>query len=211
MTIKATPIFNSAIFDISLTPEELEIFSCWKTLNDDDFVKNIDSPDSSTTEVSKEKYVLEKFLKQKQKLLSLFSDVNDRLLLYENEFKITTSWFTRAKPGTYSQIHNHKNSFYSGVLYFGEYDYKSAPIEFVNFNSDSDLFFMDPKEYTIYNSRVWKITPNSGSLLFFPSYVYHRIGVNNSSNTRYSLAFNLIPVGKVGIGDSRMDIDIVRV
>lgn len=211
MIIKATPIFNSPIFDIDLTLEEREIFSCWKNSIDFNFEKNIESVDSSTTEVSKDKYVLKNFLQQKQKLLELFSEINNKLLHYDNEFKITTSWFTRAKPGSYCQIHNHKNSFYSGVLYFDEYDLDSAPIEFYNFSSSSDLFFMSPKEYTIYNSKMWKIYPKSGSLLFFPSYVHHRIGVNNSKNTRYSLAFNIIPVGKVGVGDSTMVIDTVEV
>jgi len=35
-------------------------------------------------------------------------------------------------------------------------------------------------------------------LIFFPSETYHRIVNNKSNKIRYSLAFNLIPVGPIG-------------
>ena len=39
-------------------------------------------------------------------------------------------------------------------------------------------------------------------LLFFPSYLWHTILNNHSDKPRYSLAFNLIPLGHYGSGDS---------
>jgi uncharacterized protein (TIGR02466 family) len=209
--ITATPIFSSPVFNFTLTESESQIFSCWDDMSEINFDINVKLKTAETTsEVSKGKYVLEQYPEQKQKLLELFNELNKKLLCYPNEFKITTSWFTRANPGTYSHFHNHKNSFYSGVLYFGDYDSNSSPIEFTTYN-DGSGFFMDPDEYTIYNSKLWRISPQKNSLIFFPSQTYHRIGINESSDVRYSLAFNIIPVGKIGRGDSAMNIDTIEV
>ena len=39
-------------------------------------------------------------------------------------------------------------------------------------------------------------------VIFFPSYLEHSILNNTSKKPRHSLAFNLIPFGKYGVGDS---------
>ena len=58
-------------------------------------------------------------------------------------------------------------------------------------------------DYNIFNSKSWQWTPKKGMLIFFPSSVYHRILRNESSKTRYSIAFNFMPLGVIGDGDSQ--------
>jgi len=41
-------------------------------------------------------------------------------------------------------------------------------------------------------------------LYLFPSYLQHRIGKNEEDQVRYSLAFNLFPVGVFGKLDSEL-------
>ena len=48
---------------------------------------------------------------------------------YTNQFKITTSWFTKALKGQSSNFHNHNNSMYSAVLYL-QTDENSGAISF---------------------------------------------------------------------------------
>ena len=66
--------------------------------------------------------------------------------------------------------------------------------------------------YNTYNSKSWKITPVNGMLIFFPSEVHHQILKNNSNIERYSLAFNLMPTGKIGIenSDSFVNLKILK-
>ena len=62
-----------------------------------------------------------------------------------------------------------------------------------------------PSEYNIFNSREWRYTPTNGLLLFFPSEMHHKIEKNESNITRHSLAFNIIPIGTYGEGDSHYE------
>ena len=55
------------------------------------------------------------------------------------------------------------------------------------------------------NSHTWFMYPQPKLLLFFPSYLRHKINIHKISKIRKSLAFNIIPVGKYGEGDSSHD------
>lgn len=138
----------------------------------------------------------------KEKILSYFVDINSNLFHYPPKFEISTSWFTRMTKDSYSPFHTHRNSFFSGVLYFGEYSDQHAPIEFNSPIVELSRHYIIPQEYNIHNSDLWKIYPQKGSLLFFPSYLQHRIGSHYDDVERYSLAFNIVPVGEYGDGDS---------
>ena len=50
-----------------------------------------------------------------------------------------------------------------------------------------------------------KLVCEPGSLIIFPSYLQHKIGINNTKKQRFSLAFNINPFGKTGEGDSEYD------
>ena len=49
------------------------------------------------------------------------------------------------------------------------------------------------------------LKPRSKMLILFPSYVYHEIAIHREDNNRRSLAFNIVPTGLYGTGDSRYD------
>jgi len=48
----------------------------------------------------------------------------------------------------------------------------------------------------------WKLNPKKNMLVFFPSYLYHKIEKNTSDEVRHSLAFNIMPDGATGKVDS---------
>ena len=60
----------------------------------------------------------------------------------------------------------------------------------------------DEKDCNIHNSKEWQVQPKKNMVIFFPSYLEHSILNNTSKKPRHSLAFNLIPFGKYGVGDS---------
>ena len=88
----------------------------------------------------------------------------------------------------------------SGVYYFDEYSDGSGDLQFKNPLSSYSDFYLIPKEWNIMTSQAWSITPKKNLLVFFPSYLEHRI-VNNKGMRR-SLAFNIVPIGEYGSGDS---------
>tara|TARA_R100000005_G_C4906119_1_gene145959 strand:- start:61 stop:687 length:627 start_codon:yes stop_codon:yes gene_type:complete len=156
------------------------------------------------TLVSKDIFVLNDHSRVKRSLLKKFEEINQNILKLPVDFSLTTSWFTKSNKNSFSQFHSHKNSFYSGVLYFGKYskDGKQAPIQFKSPIEDLNSFHVLSSEWNIHNSLVWDVYPEQNMLIFFPSYLKHRIGKHLDDNPRYSLAFNIVPVGSYGSGDS---------
>mgnify|MGYP003347532921 CR=1 FL=1 len=142
-------------------------------------------------------------------LLKKFYEYKNEVLKYTTtDFVITTSWFTKIEPMQMTQIHSHTNSLYSGVLYIDEYDDKSSSIVF-HTNIQKQILLNPPDEWNILNCDSWNIKPKNNMLLFFPSYLLHSITTNNSNNTRYSLAFNIHPIGLYGGDDSSIKINVL--
>ena len=159
---------------------------------------------SSGNSATINKFILEEHPDIKESISKYFETVNENILQLGGKFIITTSWFTKAVKNTYSQFHTHRNSYYSGVLYFGEYsDNEShAPIQFDSPIAELNAHYIIPDKWNIHNCFNWDLYPTTGTLLFFPSYLRHRIGMHNDDKPRYSLAFNIVPFGSYGEGDS---------
>tara|TARA_B100000427_G_scaffold114643_1_gene95171 strand:+ start:264 stop:896 length:633 start_codon:yes stop_codon:yes gene_type:complete len=154
--------------------------------------------------------VLEKYPKTKEILLNKYISVAEDILKYKKrDYAITTSWFTLSKKGEGSQAHKHKNSFWSCVYYYQEkYSEGTGGILFNSPNTelfDYAFFENDIAEQNALNSRACVIVPQPNLLLVFPSYLQHKILKHNNDIPRSSLAFNIVPLGKWGTGDSHFD------
>ena len=149
--------------------------------------------------------VLEQFPKMKQ----MFTHISNRLikegLNYDNELEISSSWFTKTHKGESSPMHDHKNCVFSAVYYYGDYDDKVGNLIFKNPIVNLTSYRLNVGKSNKFNTYDIEVTPQSGSLLIFPSYVSHKIDVHKSDIPRLSLAFNMVPVGQYGIGDSQAD------
>ena len=158
---------------------------------------------SSSSGQSDDLNLLDKFPHQKKKFLQEFYTFKDEVLKYKTtNFEITTSWSTKTEMGEQGTPHNHSNNYYSGVYYFGECDPGTADLEFTGlFHTPTDFCF-EAEEYNIYNSSSWNITPQKDMLILFPAYLVHRIGLHQSNNPRYSLAFNIMPTRPYGTRDN---------
>tara|TARA_B100000287_G_scaffold242643_1_gene228096 strand:+ start:2128 stop:2781 length:654 start_codon:yes stop_codon:yes gene_type:complete len=148
--------------------------------------------------------ILSKYPRISKLLLKKFDKVK-QLLHLNHQFVITTSWFTKTETGGYSLPHLHKNSFYSGVYYFDDYTDESGELELINPSMDKADFLLDAKEWNMYNSAGWTVEPKKNLLVFFPSYIRHCVKIHKDPITRYSLAFNVVPTGMYGVGDSVMN------
>ena len=154
--------------------------------------------------------ILEKYPRTKQILLNAFTSVAEEINQYaKRKYAITTSWITLCQKGDGSQLHNHKNSFWSGVYYFQEeYPEGTGGIMFDNPNADRYDFsygMVDIERQNEINSMSCIFGPSPKLLILFPSYLRHQVLVHNNDKPRSSLAFNVVPLGHWGEHDSSYD------
>ena len=198
---KLTLLFSKLLADdkLKLSDEQYKVID--EVCNSLSFKLTDDDKNANST--SRERNVLKKdklnFLKKM--ILDKFNELNNDVYKYDNEFIITTSWFTHTKDGKFGNFHNHSNSMFSGVFYFTD---DNSSIKFQNFNKNTS-FNIIPKEFNVFNSSSWEIKPPKGTILLFPSEVYHYVNISNKD--RKSLAFNIVPVGEYGGGDSKVNVE----
>jgi len=124
-------------------------------------------------------------------------------------FPITDSWVNQHIKEDEAQKHYHANAVISGVYYFQTPE-DSGNIVFhkpTNHNNFlNEIFNFDTIFVNERNTAEYVINAKEGMLLLFPSQVYHSVQINKSSNKRYSLAFNFMPIGKLGSCDSELKI-----
>ena len=112
---------------------------------------------------------------------------------YSGKFKMGNSWLTKTLPNCESQLHMHRNQWISACYYpFGS---KGISISFVRGNP-ATFIDVDYDDYeSIYSCDEFKFYPKENTLIIFPSYLLHKINKNLSKKDRYSLAFNIHPIG----------------
>lgn len=195
----AIPAFASYIFCLDVK----ENFSRIVNLQNEIEYWEILQPGEAKSAGSTTQYILDDFIREKNILMKYFNELKNNVLEYNStDFKMTTSWITKTNPGGYSKSHNHGNSFMSGVFYYDDYDDASSAILFEPQNFPKNTFQILADNTNNYNCTNIQIFPQKNLLILFPSYLYHKITYNNSDKARYSLAFNISPVGKIGCDDS---------
>ena len=200
------PIFSSPIFIMNLE-EYLDDFYL-KFKNEYNFINTKNSP----CFVSERKNILNDHLELKEIILNYFNIYKDNILKYEStDFEITTSWITKTSEGDHSHLHHHKNSCFSGILYFDTIE-NGGKLRFNNIGLNPSSFLLnDPSEFNIYNSTSWNISPQKNMIVFFPSYLFHKIETHNSNIIRYSLAFNIMPMNTFGDADSKVNLKVLSI
>ena len=162
--------------------------------------------DNNKSKQNKNLYTLEddKLSFLKNKIINNFYSYKNKIFRYEYlDFKTTTSWFTKTEYGQKSYYHNHSNCMFSAVFYVNQPE-NSGNITFTKY--EDKRFDIKPSEYNLYNSSAWTFTPQKHDLIIFPSETYHKIETHESKECRYSLALNFMPVGKIGINDSQLEL-----
>lgn len=161
------------------------------------------------SELTRDLYILDKYPDIKEMIMDHFNKYKNEYLRYvDTEFKLTTSWGTRVTEGAQSTFHEHKNCMFSGVFYVTGGD-DSASLVFKK--KDDTSFWVMPDQQNQFNSTTWFFVPPYQSLIFFPSHLSHKIGLQRSPRDRYAIAFNIMPVGILGNDDSHVKLDIEKV
>ena len=110
-------------------------------------------------------------------------------------WRIKEMWLNVMQSGGQQAVHNHANSFVSGVLYLSACE-PASNTAFIRSLGGRDYVFSNanPRSTTgPFNAERWiGPTPAAGDLLLFPSYLLHEVPVNRGA-TRSTLAFNAMP------------------
>ena len=186
LSLFSTPIYTSEILDLNFD-------------NIVDQIKKLDMHhDTPGLESSTEIYLIDKLPELKQKIINHVDNYFYDILEYHESFKyyFPDSWIVKTSPDfKESKLHSHANSLYSGVVYLHAPD-EGGDILFArtqtSFSPSINLLIPKKKKNTL-NCDNWIITPHTGQILLFPSYIPHRILSNKLDTFRYSFAFNILP------------------
>jgi uncharacterized protein (TIGR02466 family) len=203
------PVFPSVV---SATKIVEDISALWN-LSDSIEYNLSDADDTQSVYASKNLHLLETLPDIKKIILDYFySFKNTVLKLDTTNFEITTSWMTKTEPNGFCQYHRHRNSYYSGVLYSSKTNsIDSGNLMFTDDGIKQDSMLINtPSEWNILNSNRIVIEPDANLMIFFPSALRHRISRYTGTENRYSLAFNLFPVGNLGKGDSSIKLELIN-
>ncbi|MBL0726235.1 putative 2OG-Fe(II) oxygenase [Piscinibacter sp. HJYY11] len=110
-------------------------------------------------------------------------------------WSIKEMWVNVLEPGGRQAMHNHANSFVSGVLYLTPTHPDSRTV-FMKSPGGTEFSFKNDHAAVItgpYNAEKWiSPQPEPGDLVLFPSYLMHAVPPN-AGERRITLAFNAIP------------------
>jgi len=122
----------------------------------------------------------------------------------KHQLEHTSSWVNKHNPGDSGHGHAHNNAMFSGVMYF-KVPPNSGDITFYVPSMIptwcTQTLYPEVKEYNIHNMRESRIPVKDGMIVIFPAHLTHSIGINNSNQERYSMAFNYILRGEYGYDD----------
>ena len=154
---------------------------------------------------------------RQQQLLDepLFAAVKQEILGYCREFAkahshqiediaICNSWGNSVDRGNTIRYHLHNNAYICGSFYLSE----GSAFNILN-QHHGNLFNFAPAKVPGNNYRAmesFSIPPKPGRLILFPANLMHCVLPSQSDQRRYSIAFNTMPVGRIGIPTSLMDL-----
>ena len=169
-------------------------------------VPNTGSDEDNYGERSANSYILNEpeCVEMKKCVLEHVKEYAENILLYEyDSYQLSQSWVSRKQPGQHHMMHTHPNSLISGVFYYGPVEENSSAIKFHKMSGGFNVSYIQPKVKKDKRSSkfAWmefSVNYTPGLLLLFPSYLFHSVPINNTKNTRSSLAFNVVPKSNLG-------------
>lgn len=198
--LKGIPITHNGIFIYDLDINNSNILNYLNI----SFFNNIEKDEAEHSYITKSRSVLNDLPDLKNEISQAINHLINDTLKTKAEFTIYNSWGTQTLPNGFSSSHTHSNSWISGVYYPSSNE--NFKIKF--YNDYLNQFYSIPSEHNIYNTKEWLITPKENQLILFFSNLRHKILFNKSNEKRYSIAFNVLPNGNFGVGDSEVNFNI---
>ena len=166
------------------------------------YIKNAEKQNNQQNLMSKDKYILNR---------GELSGLRSMIEFHINHFffntlavdttcklKITQSWCNYTESDESHHRHAHPNSAVSGV-YYPQAEHPEDSLNFYSPTELSQLTHFKTYQDNHFNSDTWWLPARTGTLLIFPSYLYHSVKpIKNRDSTRISLSFNSFYDGYLG-------------
>jgi uncharacterized protein (TIGR02466 family) len=125
----------------------------------------------------------------------LLSDFGALLFGERLGWSLKEMWVNVMHTGGRQAMHNHANSFISGIVYLTSTHPDSRTV-FMKSPGGTDFSFKNDHAGVVtgpYNADKWiSMQPDPGDVVFFPSYLLHAVPTNPGER-RITMAFNAIP------------------
>jgi uncharacterized protein (TIGR02466 family) len=135
------------------------------------------------------------FVQAAARITPKLADFGAQLFGEQMGWSLKEMWVNVLEHGGHQAMHNHANSFISGVVYLTP-THSGSQTVFMRAPGGADFMFrndhkdMTPSEF---NADKWiSPAPQPGDMVLFPSYLMHAVPPNQGER-RISLAFNAIP------------------
>jgi uncharacterized protein (TIGR02466 family) len=194
------PIFPQAV--IGLSKLDVDHDKVLKYIENIEFeITDASIKGEAVVYVSKNLNILDEISFLRDEIYNNVKNYLNNIMKLKMDFQFTTSWVTKTNFNGFSQKHHHSNSFLSGVYYpLGDKNFK------IKFHKEKNTWDAEILEINNLNASWYSFNiVDDGVLILFPSDLEHSIEKNLSRKTRYSIAFNTLPLGEIGTGDSKIN------
>jgi len=185
----------------NLFPTPVQFFKLDRELEENEysFLLNQKQRENSGNTSSVDNYIL-----QNKKLSNLNRFIELSLNKYFKEIYapsknvkpyITQSWVNYCKKGQFHHVHEHPNSFISGIFYI-QADANKDKIYF--YKNGYRQLSIPTNDFNLYNSTSWWLEVKTGDLILFPSSLTHKVETVET-DLRMSLSFNTFLKGTLGV------------
>lgn len=108
------------------------------------------------------------------------------------DYAIINSWINFSHKGQFQFDHSHTDS----IVYPDCTVVLSGVYYFQTNQNDGDIIFSSPNPLQLSSLDIFSMgyanyRPQMGKMLLFPSWLQHRVAVNNTDNIRISISFNV--------------------
>jgi len=166
-----------------------------------EFIKNLKMVNNQQNLISENLYIFEE-----PELASIKEAVHEALAGFAKEVMgipqtiyVTQSWSLINHPNVGMHGHSHSNSLISGSLYYTDLPAPTSNMIFDRHRTYQQLQLTPERErQNIFNTPMNVVTPQRNDLILFSSGLQHFVETNQSSEPRYSIAFNTFIKGKLG-------------
>lgn len=137
----------------------------------------------------------EAFMDVRKCVMPKLSQFGETLMGERLDWAIKEIWVNRMEQGGAQKMHNHANSFISGVCYLTEIDASAATVFHRPTSPTSFVMANENAKCTIgpFNAPIFKAPAmRPGDVVLFPSYILHEVPPNQGA-LRYTAAFNALP------------------
>lgn len=136
------------------------------------------------------------FREVKQEILAMCREFAKAYSHIVDDIAICNSWGNVVGHGESIRYHKHSNAYISGSFYLSE----GSPFNIMD-RDRNELFGFAPRIAPDDNYRAiesFTINPKPRRIIIFPSGLMHCVLPSKNHTRRYSVAFNAVPVGRIG-------------